>query len=343
MSPRTLLSLLPTAFMLAAATLRGADTRADFLKLIDHPRVPLAAATLEASAPSGLTRIDFNYASDATNRVPGFLLKTSSTPTSRRPVIIVLHGTGGSKESELPYLTELAHAGFIAVAIDGRYHGARSRSGKGSADYIAAILRAFRTGAEYPFFYDTAWDVMRLIDYLVTRPDVDPTRIGLFGISKGGIETYLTAAADPRVAVAVPCIAVESFRWAVENNSWQSRIGTVQAAFDAAAKDSGLASPGADFVHTFYTRVAPGLDRAFDGPAMVSLIAPRPLFAINGEIDPRTPLPGLKLCSDAAQLAYHAAGAEEKFTQLIQRGIGHKVTPEAYHQAREWFVRWLKP
>ena len=343
MSPRTLLSLLPTVFMLAAATLRGADTRADFLKLIDRPRVPLAATTLEASAPSGLTRIDFNYASDATNRVPGFLLKTSSTPTSRRPVIIVLHGTGGSKESELPYLTELAHAGFIAVAIDGRYHGARSRSGKGSADYINAILRAFRTGAEYPFFYDTAWDAMRLNDYLVTRPDVDPTRIGLFGISKGGIETYLTAAADPRIAVAVPCIAVESFRWAVENNSWQSRIGTVQAAFDAAAIDSGLASPGADFVHTFYTRVAPGLDRAFDGPAMVSLIAPRPLFAINGEIDPRTPLPGLKLCSDAAQLAYHAAGADEKFTQLIQRGIGHKVTPEAYHQAREWFVRWLKP
>ncbi|MEI8088243.1 MAG: acetylxylan esterase [Opitutaceae bacterium] len=343
MSSRTLLSLLPIVFMFAGTSLRGADVRADFLKLIDRPRVPLAAATLEASAPSGLTRIDFNYASDATNRVPGYLLKTALTPKSPRPVIIVLHGTGGSKESELPYLTELAHAGFIAVAIDGRYHGARSRSGKGSADYIEAILRAFRLGTEHPFFYDTAWDVMRLIDYLVTRPDVDPTRIGLFGISKGGIETYLTAAADPRVAVAVPCIAVESFHWAVDNNSWQSRIGTVQFAFDAAAKDSGLTSPGADFVHTFYTRVAPGLDREFDGPAMVPLIAPRPLLAINGEIDPRTPMAGLKLCSDAAQLAYHAAQADEKFSLLIQRGIGHKVTPEAYHQASEWFVHWLKP
>ena len=343
MSPRTLLSLLPMVLTLAATSLRGADTRTDFLKLIDRPRVPLAATSLDVPAPRGLTRIDFSYASDATNRVPGFLLKTSSTQRSRRPVIIVLHGTGGSKESEFHYLTELAHAGFIAVAIDGRYHGARSRYGKGSADYIDAILRAFRTGAEHPFFYDTAWDVMRLVDYLVTRPDVDPMRIGLFGISKGGIETYLTAAADPRVAVAVPCIAVESFRWAVENNSWQSRIGTVQFAFDTAAKQSGVTSPGADFVHTFYTRVAPGLDREFDGPAMVPLIAPRPLLAINGEIDPRTPMPGLKLCSDAAQLAYHSAGADEKFAQLIQHGIGHKVTPEAYHQALEWFVRWLKP
>lgn len=343
MSLRTLRSLLLLVFTLLTSLLQAADTRADFLKLIDRPRVPLEVATSEVPAPDGLTRFDFTYAADATNRVPALLLKTSSIPTNRRPVIIVLHGTGGSKESELSYLTELAHAGFIAVAIDGRYHGARSRSGKGSADYIDAILRAFRTKTEHPFFYDTAWDVMRLIDYLVTRPDVDPARIGLFGISKGGIETYLTAAADPRVAVAVPCIAVESFRWAIENNSWQSRIGTVQAAFDAAAKDSAVTSPGADFVHLFYACVAPGLDREFDGPAMVPLIAPRPLLAINGEIDPRTPLPGLQLCSDATRLAYQAAGAEEKFTQLIQRGIGHKVTPEAYLQAREWFVRWLKP
>ncbi|MBC7366952.1 MAG: acetylxylan esterase, partial [Undibacterium sp.] len=229
--------------------LTAADTRADFLKLIDRPRVPLAPEIEEAPpGPDGLTRLTFTYAADATNRVPAILLKSSAAPSAvgllspaatdatrspsssgpassngsvaspRRPVIIVLHGTGGTKESELPFLTELAHAGFIAVAIDGRYHGARSKSGKGSADYIDAILRTFRTGREKPFFYDTVWDVMRLVDYLETRDDVDPKRIGLFGISKGGIETYLTAAVDSRIAAAVPCIAVESFRWAVENN-----------------------------------------------------------------------------------------------------------------------------
>lgn len=354
MNPRAFFASLIVIFTLAAAPFAAADTRADFLKLIDRPRVALAPELREAPAPAGLTRLDFTYASDATNRVPGILLKikpslpapaTDATPapTGRRPVVIVLHGTGGTKESELPFLTSLAHAGFIAVAIDGRYHGARSPSGKGSTDYINAILHTFRTGEEHPFFYDTAWDVMRLIDYLVTRPDIDPARIGLFGISKGGIETYLTAAADPRVAVAVPCIAVESFRWAVENDSWQSRIGTVQAAFDAAAKDSGVAQPGAAFVHTFYTRVAPGLDREFDGPAMVPLIAPRPLLVINGEIDPRTPLPGLQLCADATRSAYHAAGADEKFVLHIQANTAHKVNPESLVLARGWFVRWLKP
>ncbi|HVS72300.1 MAG TPA: acetylxylan esterase [Phycisphaerae bacterium] len=43
------------------------------------------------------------------------------------------------------------------------------------------------------------WDIMRLIDYLDTRADVDPQRIGIYGVSKGGIEAYLAAAVDPRI------------------------------------------------------------------------------------------------------------------------------------------------
>lgn len=332
------------AFVLSLAPhLATADTRADFLKLIDRPRVPLAPVVKEMPSPTeGVVQLAFTYASDADNTVPGVLLKAANS-TGRRPVVISLHGTGGSKDSDRAFLTELAKAGFVVVAIDGRYHGARSKAGKGSAEYVEAILRAFRTGKEHPFFYDTAWDTMRLIDYLETRDDVDPKRIGLCGFSKGGIETYLTAAVDQRVAAAVPFIGVESFRWAVENNSWQSRIGTVQVAFDAAAKDSGVEKPGADFVHTFYSRVAPGLDRQFDGPAMVPLIAPRPLLSINGEIDPRTPMPGLLLCAEAAKAAYGAAGVPEKFVLNIQPNTGHKVLPESLVAAREWFVRWLKP
>ena len=114
----------------------------------------------------------------------------------------------------MPLLRELAAEGFIGVAIDGRYHGERCSAGKGSADYEKAIVQAFRDQREHPFYFDTVWDVMRLIDYLQTRDDVDATRIGLYGVSKGGIETYLTAAVDPRVKVAVPCIGMQSFHWA---------------------------------------------------------------------------------------------------------------------------------
>ncbi len=321
----------------------AADSRAEFLKLLDRPRVPLVSQIAETKSADGLVQIAFSYAADADNRVPGLLLKSATAPAGRRPVVIVMHGTGGSKDGELPYLKDLVHDGFIAVAIDGRYHGARAKSGKGSAEYVDAILRTFRGGKEHPFFFDTAWDLMRLIDYLETRDDVDAKRIGAFGTSKGGIELYLAAAADPRIAVAVPCISVESFRWAAENNSWQSRIGTVQAAFDAAAKDSGVEKPDGHFVHTFYSKIAPGIDREFDGPAMVPLIAPRPLLSINGELDPRTPKGGLDLCVEATRAAYQAAGAEEKFVLRIQPNTAHQVRPESKVLAREWFVRWLKP
>jgi dienelactone hydrolase len=328
-----------------AAGAASADSRAEFLALLERPRVALAAETAAPVMRNGLVEIAFSFAAEAGERVPGILLRPTFPGSARQPVVIVLHGTGGNKESQRALLAALVRDGFAAVAIDGRYHGERAQAGPvaRSTEYVYAILRTFRTRHGYPFFFDTAWDVMRLIDYLETRDDIDPRRIGVIGFSKGGIETYLAAAVDPRIAVAVPCIGVQSFRWAIENDSWQSRIGTVQAAFDAAAKDAGVTRPGADFVRTFYDRVAPGIYGRFDGPAMLPLIAPRPLLAINGEIDPRTPGPGLKECADAARAAYGAVGAAEKFLLHVQPATGHKVLPESLTLAREWFARWLKP
>jgi dienelactone hydrolase len=209
-------------------------------------------------------------------------------------------------------------------------------------EYNEAILRAFRTGQEHPFLYDTVWDVMRLVDYLETRADVDRARIGLIGFSKGGMETYLTAAVDKRIRTAVPCIGVQSFRWAVEHDAWQSRVGTFQAAMNGAAKDSEVAQVDAAFVRRFYDRVAPGIYSEFDGPAMLPLIAPRPLLVINGDSDARTPRPGLMECVDAARKAYSTAGAADKFEFLLEENTGHRVNPEARQRAIEWFVRWLR-
>ena len=347
-------TILAISVVAAAAQIAHAaepDTRADFLKIVDRPRVPLDPEVKELSAGGKFAEYHFTYAADANQRVPGILVKpvlaaAAEKAEPRRPVVIALHGTGGKKTDELPLLRELAAKGFIGVAIDGRYHGERSTEGKGSAEYQAAIARAFSASGEqheHPFYYDTVWDAMRLVDYLETRGDVDKTRIGLYGVSKGGIETYLTAAIDPRVAVAVPCISMESFRWALEHNSWQSRVGTVQNAFDAAAKASGVSAPSADFVGKFYERLIPGIDGEFDGPAMIVKIAPRPLMTINGDSDPRTPLAGLKLCTDAAQAAYHAAGADDHFVVRIEEKTGHKVNPDAQAAAVDWFVKWLKP
>jgi dienelactone hydrolase len=311
------------------------------LKLIERPPVALAPKIAELPSTNEFLRFHFTYASDTAQRVPGLLIKQAAT--GRRPVVISLHGTGGAKESQLALLTNAAARDFIGVAIDGRYHGERSTQGKGAAAYHDAILRAHQTGQEHPFLYDTVWDVIRLIDYLETREDVDFRRIGVIGFSKGGMETYLAAAVEPRITVAVPCIGVQSFRWALDHDAWKSRVETIQPAVNAAAKEAGRDLPDTAIVRRFYDRVVPGIYGQFDGPAMLPFIAPRPLLVINGEIDPRTPLPGVEECAAAARKPYAAHDAAERFVLRIQEQTGHKVNPDSLDAALGWFERWLKP
>lgn len=322
-------------FLFGAAAVAG-DTRAGFLKMIDRPRVALAPEVREMAADDGLFQVHFSFAAEQGERVPGILVRQAGA--GRRPAVIVLHGTGGNKEGQLPLLKTLAGKGFTAVAIDGRWHGERSKAGKGSDDYNDAILATWRSGKGHPFLYDTVWDIQRLLDYLETRDDVDAKHIGAIGFSKGGMELYLAAAVDERIAVAVPCIGVQSFRWALDNDSWQSRVGTFQKAIDVAAKDAGVKVDAA-FVRKFYDRVAPGIYGEFDGPAMVGLIAPRPMLWINGQIDPRTPRGGLLECKAAAERAY---GAGERFQMHVQENTAHQVKPPALSMGVEWFGKWLK-
>jgi len=228
------------------------------------------------------------------------------------------------------------------VAIDGRFHGERTRAGNGSDEYNAAIAETFKTGKGHPFYFDTSWDVIRLVDYLVTRKDVDAARIGLTGISKGGIETYLAAAADPRIAVAVPYIGVQSFKWSLDNGQWRARIATIQDAFDASVVLAGK-KDDADFVREFYARVAPGIDGAFDGPEMLKLIAPRPLLVVNADSDANTPIAGVRLAVRAAQPVYAANNASDRLQLMIEEDTPHRVNPEAVDAGIAWFVRWLNP
>lgn len=324
----------------ARAIPEGQTARERFSKLIERARVPLNAAEKPATTVEGFQESAFEFDSEAGQRVPGVVVK-SPAPMERRPAVIVMHGTGGSKDGMKTLLRRFAAEGLIAVAIDGRWHGQRAGGKSGSEAYRAAILETWKTGQGFPFFYDTVWDVMRLIDYLETRTDVDPKRIGAIGFSKGGIELYLAAAADPRIAAAVPCIGVQSFAWALEHDMWQSRIETIQSAADSAAREAGV-PVAAPFVKRFYERVVPGIHKEFDGPVMLPLIAPRPLLVINGEKDARTPTDGLKLCIDAGRAAYDRAGAGKQFEFVLQPNTGHAVTAESERYAIGWLREKLK-
>ena len=120
-------------------------------------------------------------------------------------------------------------------------------------------------------------------------------------------------------------------------------MGTIQSAVEQAARAYGVKTIDAGFVRKFYDRAVPGIYGEFGGPAMLPLIAPRPLLAINGDRDQLTPLAGVQECASAAQLAYVAAKSPETFRLLIQSDAGHEFAPAAQRAAVDWLVRWLKP
>jgi dienelactone hydrolase len=325
-----------------AQTFEAERIRAAFLKTIDRPRVPLAVET-RPRVDSGSYRAEhFTFASEASERVPGVFLK-SVRASDRRPTVILLHGTGARKEELLATMRTLADRGFAAAAIDSRHHGERITTGAGNDQYFAAMLDTYRTGKGGPYLYDTVWDAMRLVDYLGTRADVDANRIGIMGISKGGTEAYLAAAVDPRIAVAVPVIGVQSFRWGLDNNQWQTRVNMFRPPVESAAREAGVKQVDAAFVRRFYDRVVPGIYGNHDGGSMLALIAPRPLLVINGDSDPRTPLPGVHEAVGMARATYAKLDAEDRLGLYLQPNAGHVFTPVAELVMADWFARWLRP
>lgn len=328
-----------------AAPSPGAQPGARLTALLDRPRVapePKSEATLDG----GFTVERGSFRSEAHERVPFLLMKPAGS-RGRLATVIVLHGTGGNKERMADTLRDLAGRGLLALAIDGRYFGERVPGGaQGSEQYQDAILRAWREPDRakqgHPFFYDTVYDVWRLLDYLETRPDVDAKRIGCIGFSKGGIETWLAAAADSRIRVAVPCIAVQSFRWSLEHDEWQGRARTIQKVHDEVAREIGEPGVNQTVCRRLWNKILPGILDEFDGPSLIPTIAPRPLLIVSGEKDPNCPLGGAELAFQATRRAYAQAGAADRLVINVAAGVAHQVTEAQRRMAYDWLVRWLK-
>ena len=133
----------------------------------------------------------------------------------RHPAILGPLGHSGNGKAWPSYqklFSNLARKGYVVLAYDPFGQGERieypgSRAGQSAigtsatSEHEYAGRRLILLGANFGLF--RVWDGIRGIDYLLTRAEVDPERIGCCGQSGGGTLTQFLAALDSRIRVAV--------------------------------------------------------------------------------------------------------------------------------------------
>ncbi|HSV99959.1 MAG TPA: acetylxylan esterase [Sedimentisphaerales bacterium] len=111
-----------------------------------------------------------------------------NTRPGRHPTVLMLPISGGVDFSVESFAYVFAPRGIHCALVHNRDVEIEQTQ---SADEVEA------------YFRQTVLDNRQVLDYLVTRPEVDPNRIGALGLSLGGIKASLVAAADPRIRCAV--------------------------------------------------------------------------------------------------------------------------------------------
>lgn len=131
---------------------------------------------------------------------------------------------GKSTDYNQSFAQGLARLGFVVLIFDPIGQGERlqyltselkPRYGFGVMEHIYAGNQMILTGESFSTW--RTWDAIRAIDYLLTRPEVDPNHLGMTGASGGGTMTTWICGADPRLTMAAPCCFVTTFRHNMEN------------------------------------------------------------------------------------------------------------------------------
>jgi len=173
------------------------------------PREPLGAFHRSVPPPPDypdLRAIHFEYSSRG-DRVGGRLL-LADDGDAPRPLILLQHGIGGSRNAE--YLDATAgpwvRRGCAVASIDFPLHGARA-SAKLTERLLATLRAPDRANAEatalaHEFFHQAVVDLRRALTALAGHPAVDPSRTAYAGFSLGAIVGAVFCAVDPR-----PCAA----------------------------------------------------------------------------------------------------------------------------------------
>jgi hypothetical protein len=162
---------------------------------------------------------------------------------------------------------------------------------------------------------------MRGIDYLLSRKEVDPKRIGVTGRSGGGATSWWLMAADERIGCAIPVAGIADL------------LAHVSEGYPGRFAD-GVVSGHCDCMYMVNTY-------RWDYTMVLALCAPRPVLLGNSNTDDIFPVPGYRRMADKVRHLYDLLGAKDRFALLETKGP-HKDTPELRLGAFRWMNRWLK-
>jgi dienelactone hydrolase len=231
--------------------------------------------------------------------------------------------------------SELARRGYVVIVIDAFYWGERrmlldedppayrdsqrmtkaevadfNRRSQQGEQLVARSL--FAAGVTWPGVL--LWDDLRTVDYLASRPEVDAQRLGCVGLSLGGYRSFLLAALDPRIKVAVDVGWMTSFASQIRRHI----VHTIGLTFHIA-----------------------GLYRDLDLPDLAALTAPRSLLVINGAKDSLFALEGVRAAFDKIAACFHKAGASDR-QRCRMYDAPHEFNRQMQDEAYAWIAQSLR-
>lgn len=295
----------------------------------DLPARPaqLRVRTISSETKEGYAVEKFAFHNGVDSDVPGYL----AIPTNRQgrlPAILSMHGHGSSKEnifgtepSSQTVAELLARNGYVVMAIDSYFNG--ERKGTGPAGDLEVMARG--SDQEMSLFKLNLWlgrtlwgmmvrDEQIALDYLASRPEVDPDRIGAQGMSMGSTRSWWLAAVDDRIkaVVGVACFT-----------RYEDLIAIRQLR-----------------AHGIYYFV-PGILKHFDSEGIMALIAPRPFLALTGDRDAGSPPEGMKKLEQVLSRMYSLYGQPDRFQSIVHPETGHVYTDDMKEKMLAWFKRFL--
>lgn len=272
----------------------------------------------------------FEFDNGAGATVPGYLLLPKLSVQKKSPAILYCHWHGGqydngkeemfrSEHTPAPPGPTLVRRGYVVLGIDAHCFGERNGKGPGGPEEKGGAGEM--TASKFNLWAGrTLWgmilrDDLMALDYMISRPEVDRSRIGVTGISMGATRSWWLMALDERIkaGVAVACLT-----------RYQDLI-----------LNEGLRQHG---IYYF----VPGMLNHFDTEAVVSLIAPRPILFLTGDQDGGSPVSGIRKIEQNARSIYHLYGQESNFESRIYPGVGHVYLPDMWDRMLNWMDQHLK-